>query len=191
MIFGTLVHPYAVLLAQMTGRPVKIVYSREQEMLDGRPAPGATIWVKTGVKKNGAITARQAVGLWDCGNVPGASIHATGRIIGVYGFENVRFDAYGIYTNKPGTAAYRAPGAPQGSFASEANLNECAAAIGMDPIEFRLKNMVEDGQKRVNDRAPLRRVAFKETLRSVAEAAGWKNREAGPNEGWGVSRTFE
>ncbi|HTE18041.1 MAG TPA: molybdopterin cofactor-binding domain-containing protein, partial [Armatimonadota bacterium] len=69
--FGTLVHPYAVLLAQLTGRPVKIVYSREEEMVDGRPAPGATIWVKTGVKTDGTVTARQAVGLWDSGHVPG------------------------------------------------------------------------------------------------------------------------
>lgn len=185
--FGTLVHPYAVLLAQVTGRPVKIVYSREEEMLDGRPAPGATIWVKTGVKKDGTVTARQAVGLWDCGNVPGASIHATGRIIGVYNFQNIKYDAYGIYTNKPGTSAYRAPGAPQGSYASEANLNRCADTIGMDPVQFRLRNMVEDGEKRVNDRNPLKRVAFKQTLRSVAELAGWEGRAKGPNEGWGVA----
>lgn len=185
--FGTLVHPYAVLMAQLTGRPVKIVYTREEEMLDGRPAPGATIWVKTGVKRDGSVTARQAVGLWDSGNVPGASIGATGRIIGVYGFRNIRYDAYGIYTNKPGTSAYRAPGAPQGSYASEANLNQCAAAIGMDPVEFRLRHMVEDGEQRVNDRKPLTRVAFKQTLRQVAEAAGWSGRQKAPNEGWGVA----
>jgi xanthine dehydrogenase molybdenum-binding subunit len=185
--FGTLVHPYAVLLSQLTGRPVKIVYSREEEMVDGRPAPGATIWVKTGVKKDGTVTARQAVGLWDCGHVPGASIHATGRIIGVYNFKNIKYDAYGIYTNKPGTAAYRAPGAPQGSMASEANLNRCAATIGMDPVQFRLLNMAEDGDQRVNDRAPLKRVAFKETLRQVADAAGWDSRTRGENEGWGVA----
>jgi CO/xanthine dehydrogenase Mo-binding subunit len=185
--FGTLVHPYAVLLAQMTGRPVKIVYTREDEMLDGRPAPGASIWVKTGVKKDGTVTARQAVGLWDSGHVPGASIHATGRIVGVYNFKNIRYDAYGIYTNKPGTSAYRAPGAPQGTYASEANLNRCADAIGMDPVQFRLMNMVEDGEQRVNDNKPLRRVAFKETLRSVATLAGWENRPKAAHEGWGVA----
>jgi xanthine dehydrogenase molybdenum-binding subunit len=185
--FGTLVHPYAVLLAQLTGRPVKVVYSREEEMLDGRPAPGATFWVKTGVKKDGTVTARQAVGLWDSGNVPGASIHATARIIGVYNFRNIRVDTYGIYTNKPGTAAYRAPGAPQGSYASEANLNQCAEAIGMDPVEFRLQNMVVAGDQRVNDQKPLRRVAFKETLQAVADLANWSNCPNVLNEGWGVA----
>ena len=185
--FGALVHPYAVLLAQLTGRPVKIVFTREEEMTDGRPAPGATIWVKTGVKNDGTVTARQAVGLWDCGHVPGASIHATGRIIGVYRCPNIRYDAYGVYTNKPGTSAYRAPGAPQGSMASESNLNHCAAAIGMDPIEFRLMNMVEDGDQRPNDRKPLTRVAFKQTLLAVAKRAGWSTRTRGENEGWGVA----
>lgn len=185
--FGTLVHPYAVLMSQLTGRPVKIVYTREEEMTDGRPAPGATIWVKTGVKQDGTVTARQAVGLWDCGHVPGASIGATGRITGVYRCKNIKYDAYGVYTNKPGTAAYRAPGAPQGSYASEANLNRCAETIGMDPVEFRLLNMAEDGDQRVNDRAPLRRVAFKQTLRQVTEAAGWAGRTKGEHEGWGVA----
>jgi CO/xanthine dehydrogenase Mo-binding subunit len=185
--FGSLVHPYAVLMSQLTGRPVKIVYSREEEMVDGRPAPGATIWVKTGLKKDGTVTARQAVGLWDSGHVGGASIAQTARIIGVYKFKAVKWDAYGIYTNKPGTAAYRAPGAPQGSYASEANLNECAARIGMDPIQFRLMHMCEDGDQRVSDRAPLRRVAFKQTLAAVAREAGWDKRTAGPNEGWGVA----
>jgi len=185
--FGPLVHPYAVLLAQVTGRPVKIVFSREEEMLDGRPAPGAVIWVKTGVKKDGTVTARQAVGLWDCGNVPGASIGATGRIVGVYNFQNIKYDAYAIHTNKPGTTAYRAPGAPQGSYASESNLNACARAIGMDPVEFRLQNMVENGEQRVIDGKPLSHVAFKETLRAVAKDAGWSERTKGPNEGWGVA----
>ncbi|MBI3910570.1 MAG: xanthine dehydrogenase family protein molybdopterin-binding subunit [Armatimonadetes bacterium] len=185
--FGVLVHPYAVLLAQVTGRPVKIVYSREEEMLDGRPAPGAVIWVKTGIKRDGTVTARQAVGLWDCGHVPGASIYATGRIVGVYNFKNIKYDAYGIYTNKPGTSAYRAPGAPQGSYASEANLNQCAAAIGMDPIALRLQNMAQDGDQRVIDRKPLSRVAFKETLLAAAKQAGWFEREKKPNHGWGVA----
>jgi len=185
--FGVLVHPYAVLLSQLTGRPVKIVYSREEEMLDGRPAPGAVIWVKTGIKKDGTITARQAVGLWDCGHVPGASIHATSRIIGVYNFQNIRYDAYAIYTNKPGTAAYRAPGAPQGAFAAEANLNQAAAAVGIDPVELRLRHMVGEGEQRVNDRKPLTRVAFKETLLAAAKKAGWFEREKRPNRGWGVA----
>lgn len=184
--FGTLVHTYAVLLAQRTGRPVKIVYTREEELTDGRPAPGAVIWVKTGVMKDGTIVARQAMGLWDSGCVPGASIYATGRILGVYKIPNIKVDGYAVYTNKPGTAAYRAPGAPQGTYASEAQLNRIAAELGIDPVELRLKNMAQDGDSQMG-RRPLTRVAFKETLRQAAEAAGWWNRKKEPNRGWGVA----
>jgi CO/xanthine dehydrogenase Mo-binding subunit len=184
--FGTLVHTYAVLLAMKTNRPVKIVYSREEEFLDGRPAPGAVIWVKTGVKKDGTIMARQAYGLWDSGCVPGASIHATGRILGVYKIPNLKYDAFGVYTNKPGTAAYRAPGAPQGSYASEAQLNVVAEKLGIDPVDLRLKNMQEDGYAPVGRKA-VSNVAFKETLQQVAESVDWWNRKKGPNQGWGVA----
>src|SRR5262249_10701853 len=127
--FGPLIHPYAVILSQMTNRPVKIVLSREEEMLDGRPAPGAWIRVKTGAKKDGTILARHASALWDSGAEPGASIHATGRILGVYKFPAIKVDAYAVYTNKPGTTAYRAPGAPQGSYASEAQLDRIAQEL--------------------------------------------------------------
>jgi xanthine dehydrogenase molybdenum-binding subunit len=185
--FGPLIHPYAVLLSQITGRPVKLVLSREEEMLDGRPAPGAWIKVKTGVKKDGTILAREAYALWDSGAEPGASIHATGRIMGVYKCPNIKVDAFGVYTNKPGTTAYRAPGAPQGSYASEAQLDRIAAELGIDPVDLRLKNMVEDGDKRASDRRPLERVAFKETLRQVAESVDWWNRKKEPNQGWGVA----
>lgn len=185
--FGPLIHPYAVILSQMTGRPVKLVLSREEEMLDGRPAPGAWIRVKTGAKKDGTILARQAFALWDSGCEPGASIHATGRILGVYKFPNIKVDAYAVYTNKPGTTAYRAPGAPQGSYASEAQLDRVAAELGIDPVDLRLQNMAEAGDKRVTDRRPLSRVAFKETLRQVAESVDWWNRKKEPNQGWGVA----
>jgi xanthine dehydrogenase molybdenum-binding subunit len=185
--FGPLIHPYAVLLSQATGRPVKMVLSREEEMLDGRPAPGAWIRVKTGVKKDGTILAREAYALWDSGAEPGASIHATGRILGVYKIPNIKVDAFAVYTNKPGTTAYRAPGAPQGSYASEAQLDRIAAELGIDPVDLRLKNMVESGEQRVSDRRPLTRVAFKETLQQVAESVDWWNRKKEPNQGWGVA----
>ncbi len=185
--FGPLIHTYAVILSQMTGHPVKIVMSREEEMLDGRPAPGAWFRIKTGVKKDGTVLARHAYALWDSGTEPGASIHATGRILGVYKFPAIKVDAYAVYTHKPGTTAYRAPGAPQGSYASEAQLDRIAGELGIDPVDLRLMNMVESGEKRVGDRRPLTRVAFKETLRQVADAVDWWNRKKEPNQGWGVA----
>ncbi|HLG50838.1 MAG TPA: xanthine dehydrogenase family protein molybdopterin-binding subunit, partial [Chloroflexota bacterium] len=173
--FGGVVDTYAVMLAQATGRPVKIVYTREEEFLDGRPAPGLVITIKTGVRKDGKILARKAIAFWDVG-VQGGGAGATQRVRGVYDIPNIEFHGYDVATNKPPTGAYRAPGGPQATFASEAQLNKIAHALGLDPVEFRLMNMREGPE-----------VDFKKTLRAVADAAGWWSRTKGPNEGWGVA----
>jgi CO/xanthine dehydrogenase Mo-binding subunit len=172
--FGGVVDTYAVLLSQAAGRPVKVVYSREEEFLDGRPAPGLVMTIKTGVRKDGKILARQATALWDVG-VQGNGSWATARVKGVYDIPNVEYHGYDVVTNKPPTGAYRAPGGPQASFASEAQLNKIAHDLGMDPVDFRLLNMRTGPQ-----------VDFKETLRAVAAQVGWWNRTKGENEGWGV-----
>lgn len=173
--FGGVVDTYAVMLSQATGHPVKVVYTREEEFLDGRPAPGLVMTIKTGVRKDGKILARQALALWDVG-VQGSGSWATGRVKGVYDIPNVELHGYDVATNKPPTGAYRAPGGPQASFASEAQLNKIAHALGIDPVELRLMNLREGPE-----------VDFKQTLRRVAEAAGWDQRTKGPNEGWGVA----
>ncbi|MBI4530135.1 MAG: xanthine dehydrogenase family protein molybdopterin-binding subunit [Candidatus Latescibacteria bacterium] len=184
--FGMLVHPYAVLLSQRTGKPVKIVMSREEEFLDGRPAPGALMWVKTGVQRDGTMTARQSFSLWDTGSVSGAGAGAMMRIRGVYKIQNIKVDGFGVYTHQPGPSAYRAPSAPQAAFASEAQLDRIAHELGIDPVDLRLKNMAEDGDSLGGGRL-LTKVAFKETLRKVAEHVDWWNRKREPNRGWGVA----
>jgi len=77
--FGGVVDTYAVLLAQATGKPVKVVYSREEDMLDGRPAPGLVMTIKTGVSKDGKLIARKATAFWDVG-VQGNGSWATARV---------------------------------------------------------------------------------------------------------------
>ncbi len=184
--FGMLDHPYAVLLSQATGHPVKIVMSRYEEFLDGRPAPGCVITLKTAVKKDGMITARQASAYWDTGVAPGASIGQTGRIKGVYKILNIKYDAYAVYTNKPSPAAYRAPGAPQMTFASEAQLDRIACELDIDPVDLRLKNMLVEGDKLPEGgSAPV--VGLRETLQAVAAKVDWPNRKKGEHEGWGVA----
>ena len=185
--FGvTMTHVPAVLLSQKTGRPVKVQVTRKEEFLDGRPAPGCVIKMKTGATKTGDILACQALAFWDSGAVSGASIGSTIRVRGVYKIPNLKVDAYGVYTNKSGTTAYRAPGAPQAIFAGESQLDEIARLIGMDPVQFRLKNMREEGDTIPGgSREPV--VGYKETLKAVADAAGWWNREKSPNQGWGVA----
>ena len=185
--FGvTLTHVPAVLLSQKTGRAVKVQMTRHEEFIDGRPAPGCVIKLKTGVTQDGRILARQALAFWDSGSVSGASIGSTIRVRGVYKIPNLKVDAYGVHTNKSGTAAYRAPGAPQAIFAGESQLDEIARRIGIDPVEFRLKNMREEGdQIPAGAKEPI--VGYKETLKAVADAVDWQHREKGPNQGWGVA----
>jgi CO/xanthine dehydrogenase Mo-binding subunit len=173
--WGGVVDTYAVLLAQATGKPVKVAYNREEDFLDGRPAPGLVMTIKTGVRKDGKILARRAIGYWDVG-VQGNGSWATSRVRGVYDIPNVEVHGFDVATNKPPTGAYRAPGAPQASFASEAQLNKIANALGIDPVELRLMNMRSGPQ-----------VDFKETLRAAAAQAGWWDRTKGENEGWGVA----
>jgi len=175
--FGGIIDTYAVLLAQKARRPVKIIYTREEEFLDARPAPGAVITIKTGVKNDGVITARYAYALWDPG-VGSGGCGATRRIRGVYTCPNIKWNAYDIHTNKPAPGAYRAPGAPQVSFAGESQLNLIAAELDIDPVELRLRNLPE-----------LEEVDFKGTLQAAAEKAGWwdRARDTAPNEGWGVA----
>ncbi len=185
--FGVIItHVPAVLLSQKTGRPVRVQMTREEEFIDGRPAPGCVIKIKTGATNDGQILAREALAFWDSGSVSGASIGSTIRVRGVYKIPNLKVDAYGVHTNKSGTAAYRAPGAPQAIFAGESQLDEIAERIGMDPVKFRLMNMREEGDP-VPAGANEPKVGYKETLEAVADAAGWWDREAGENQGWGVA----
>ena len=185
--FGVIItHVPAVLLSQKSGRPVRVQMTREEEFTDGRPAPGCVIKLKTGATNDGRILARQALAFWDSGSVSGASIGSTIRVRGVYKIPNLKVDAYGVHTNKSGTAAYRAPGAPQAIFAGESQLDEIAERIGMDPVKFRLMNMREEGDP-IPAGATEPKVGYKETLEAVADAAGWWDREAGENQGWGVA----
>ena len=185
--FGVIItHVPAVLLSQKTGRPVRVQMSREEEFIDGRPAPGCVIKLKTGAAKDGRILAREALAFWDSGSVSGASIGSTIRVRGVYKIPNLKVSAYGVHTNKSGTAAYRAPGAPQAIFAGESQLDEIAEQLGIDPVKFRLMNMREEGDS-VPAGGSEPKVGYKETLEAVADAAGWWDREADENQGWGVA----
>ena len=185
--FGVvLTHVPAVLLSQKTGRPVKIQMTREEEFTDGRPAPGCVIKLKTGVTNDGTILAREGLAFWDSGSISGASIGSTIRLRGVYKFPHLKVDAYGVYTNKSGTAAYRAPGTPQVAFAGESQLDEIARKLNLDPVEFRLKNMRVTGDP-VPAGAKEPKVGYKETLQAVADAVDWKNRTKDTNQGWGVA----
>ncbi|MBI4339250.1 MAG: xanthine dehydrogenase family protein molybdopterin-binding subunit [Chloroflexi bacterium] len=182
-----LLEPLAALLAVKTGRPVKMVMGRDEEFKAGRPGSPSVAWVKMGVKRDGTITAAQIRVIMDSGAYPGGPVGAaTNLSFGVYKVPNLRVEGYDVVTNKPPVGAYRAPGAPQAAYAVEQHMDRLARALGMDPLELRLKNIAGEGDRMPND-TPLPRVGFRTTLETVKRHPIWGHRPSKPNQGRGIA----
>jgi xanthine dehydrogenase molybdenum-binding subunit len=141
--------PLAAVLSKKAGRPVKITMDRRAVFEASGPGPGGTIKVKMGVDHKGKITAATADIRYGAGAYPGASINpATAGIFACYEVPNVRIDSYDVVINMSKTAAYRAPGTPQATFASETLVGELCEIIGMSPMDFHLLNVSREGTRR-------------------------------------------
>ena len=141
----------AALLSRKAGRPVRIEFSRREEFVSGRTRHGARIRTKVGVRTDGTITAIHTTAYVNCGAYAASGPGVTRRLgqgsLYLYRCPNARYDGYLVYTNRPVGGSYRALGAPQGHFALESIMDQVAETLGMDPLEFRLKNRVRpEGQ---------------------------------------------
>ncbi|HJP33007.1 MAG TPA: xanthine dehydrogenase family protein molybdopterin-binding subunit [Candidatus Latescibacteria bacterium] len=181
---GIFTEAHAALLAQRTGQPVKVLMSREEEFLDGRPAPGCVVRLKTGAKKDGTLTAVEGRMVWDRGIGGGGG--GVGRLTDIYEIANVKLEGLVVRTNKPAPGAYRAPGAPQAAVPREGNMDLLARELGMDPLAIRLKNAFKKGG-RARGGAPLPRDWLRQTLRQAAGEANWGKRRLKPNQGMGIA----
>ena len=136
----------AALLSQRAGQPVRIEFSREDEFIAGRTRHAGRIHLKVGAKRDGTITAIQGTSTLNTGayaaSGAGVARRAGQGIIYLYHCPNVRYESYLAYTNCPSAGSYRALGAPQGHFALETLMERIAEELGMDSLEFRLKNRV-------------------------------------------------
>jgi CO/xanthine dehydrogenase Mo-binding subunit len=184
------VEHFAALLAGRTGRPVKIVTEIEEELTAASPRHSSVIELKTGVTRDGRIIAKQGRIVLDTGAFAGsgptiASV-ATLVLAGPYRIPNLLLEAYAVYTNKPNCGAYRAPSGPQANFAVESQMDLMADALGIDPLEFRLRNIVHDGDEGPTGQV-LTAVGLEECLRNVAAAIGWDKRTAAPSRGKGIA----
>jgi CO/xanthine dehydrogenase Mo-binding subunit len=141
-----------VVLALATwklGRPVKIIWSRRESMIGHGKRHAVTIKAKWGATKDGKIIAAEQELIGD----GGAYMYTTNKVLGnaaitstgPYFIPNVKVDVYGVYTNNVPGAAFRGFGAPQALFMAESQVNKLAEKLGMDPVEFRLKNALRDG----------------------------------------------
>ncbi|MDH3675420.1 MAG: xanthine dehydrogenase family protein molybdopterin-binding subunit, partial [Anaerolineae bacterium] len=181
--------PLVALLARKAGRPVRIVTPIEEELVAGLPRHPCKLQLKTGVKKDGTLVARQAQIILDTGAYAGsgpelASIGVLG-LAGPYRTPHLQIDAYAVYTNKTNFGAYRGPGGPQPVFALESQFDIIAEKLGLDPLEFRLKNIVEDGDEAGNGQV-LQGVGLREALEKAAAAIEWE-KPTGPNQGKGLA----
>ena len=138
--------PLAVKLAQKSGRPVKMVMSREEVFRATGPASGTVNTVKVGCTTDGRIVAMQAKLIYESGAYPGSPLGAGSMcIFAPYDVADILIEGYEVVVNRPRVAAYRAPGAPQSMFAGESVLDELAHKLNMDPLDFRLKNAAKAG----------------------------------------------
>lgn len=169
--------PMAILGAMLTGRPVKFMWDREEEMQVGAPR-GAELWiVKDGVMRDGRIIARQFTGYFDSGAYTRLSSYAVikcvGHLPGPYTIPNVHANVYCVFTNRTPATAMRGFGITGVDFAIEAHMDEVAEAVGMNPIELRLLNAYRDGDMKAHRRIA-KNCALIECCQVVAEKAGVK-----------------
>ena len=183
------IEPYAIILSKKSGCPVKIVSSREEEFTCFNPRHATTIAIKTGVRQDGIITARKVRLIYDTGAYSDVGPMAAGegakQAVGPYKIPNVEVDSYCVYTNKMSAACCRAHGASQPTFAFESQMDIIARRLGMDPLELRLKNAVEEGYSGPGGDLYLG-VGMKEALLKVAEKIDLKHKD-GINRGKGIA----
>ena len=181
--------PLAVTLSRKSGRPVRMQMTREDVFRGSGPTSGASMDIRIGVKKDGTITAGEAVLRYQAGAFPGSPVtNGCMCSFAPYNIEHQRTVGYDVVCNRPKAAAYRAPGSPISAFAVESTLDIAAKTIGMDPAEFRLKNAAEPGTQMIYG-PKLTHGGFKETVQAVMDHPEY-SKPLGPNQGRGVASGF-
>lgn len=147
--FDCTIEPVAALLSWKTGRRVSLANSRQEEMATCLCRENAEIRIRSAVTAEGEIAGREATVLMDCGAYGGEQIFLTtmtAHTLGSnYRLGSVRLSTRAVYTNTPPNGAFRACNGVYNTFALERHTDEICAAIGMDPVEFRRRNVLKDG----------------------------------------------
>ncbi|MDP2744403.1 MAG: xanthine dehydrogenase family protein molybdopterin-binding subunit, partial [Dehalococcoidia bacterium] len=184
--------PWAILLAQKTGRPVKVVYSREEVFVDGLTDVSMVIYIKDGVKKDGRLWARKVKAVLNCGAY-------SGRVLVIndflpltatvnYRIPHFSWDSHCVATNEPVSGPLRGFGGVQLIFAIESQMDMLAKAVGMDPYQFRRLNLYKEGEKNLLSQTTYASEA-QECLDKVAGWIGWAGKSENREEGsWRMGR---
>jgi CO/xanthine dehydrogenase Mo-binding subunit len=175
----TKIEPITALLARFTRRPVRLHLSREEQAIS-LTKHAASIRMRTGVRRDGSLVARQSTCYFNTGAYadigPRLIKNAGYGTAGPYQIPNVKVDSFAVYTNLPPAGAFRGYGAPQGAWAYESQMDVIADRLGMDPLELRLRNVLRDGQQFATGET-LHEARFSELLRIVADRIDWHHRK--------------
>jgi CO/xanthine dehydrogenase Mo-binding subunit len=168
--------PICYYLARATGRPVRMVSDYVEEFLAGNPRHATTVQLKTGVKRDGTLTAHQVNYTVNSGAYaafkPTGTIGGANQAAGPYRIPHCRIESTFVYTNNVPGGFMRAPGEPQGVFALESHIDEIARQLNMDPLAFRRQNLIVDGEETAFGEH-LEHVRVHETLEAAVKAAGY------------------
>ena len=183
------IEPVAIALSRKSGRPVRIVMTREEVFRGTGPTSGGVIEVKLGAKYDGTITAAELVLKYQAGAFAGSPVGPGCMCaFAMYDLDNVTITGYDVVSNRPKVAAYRAPGAPISSFGVESCVDELARELGMDPLALRVKNAAKEGTKSVHG-PTWSNIGFLDTV-AAAQAHANLQVPLGPNQGRGVACGF-
>jgi xanthine dehydrogenase molybdenum-binding subunit len=180
--------PAAALLSRKAGRPVRMAMTREEVFTATVPSTGCFIRVKMGATRQGRITAATAYMVFETGAYRGLSWAAGGArcMFAPYDIPNGRIEGFDVFVNKPKSGSFRAPNAPHVTFAYENVIDELSEKIGLDPMEFRLKNIAKQGTRKIDGIVyPL--VGFEETLEAAMETAHYRMPLQGSYRGRGIA----
>jgi CO/xanthine dehydrogenase Mo-binding subunit len=170
------------LMSRETGRPVKFVMDYDEEFQNMAMRHPATMRIKAGAKRDGTITAWEAEihlagGAYAAYAPVPMGLQGIMEIVGPYRIENVRIDSAQVYTNTSPCSFARAPGHVQSIFAGESHMDTLAKAIGMSPLDFRLQNIVHDGDDLPNGHH-FQDLRAEETIRAAVEASEYESPQA-------------
>ena len=182
--------PMAALLSQKSGQAVKLLMSRTDVFESTGPTSGAWVKVKVGATNDGKITAAAATLALEAGAFPGSPVTMGAQcIFAPYDIANVRAEGYDVVVNKPKVAPYRAPGAPIAAFGGEQVMDEIAAKLGLDPVEFRLRNASKEGTRRV-DGPEFPVIGNIECVEAAKATEHYNTPLTGRNQGRGIASGF-
>ena len=173
----TLLEPLAAAVAHRLRKPVRLVYTRQEDLLAGNPAPQTVISIKLGAKRDGTLTAIQVRMILDAGSYPNPLAGFSGfHFAAIYRCPNLDIVCDVVQTNKPGTGAYRAPAGPQAYFAMESTVQELCQQLGMEPLQFRRINALKEGDTNMmGGRWP--RIGLLECLDRIEQHPLWVRRD--------------